>query len=48
MPPFKRKMLVLIGAIGVGREALVKRLISSVNRTILIIKDVRDFYPFIK
>jgi len=29
MPPFKRKMLVLIGAIGVGRDSLLKRLIKS-------------------
>ena len=34
MPPFKRKMLVLIGAIGVGRDSLLKRLI----------KTVRDFF----
>ena len=31
MPPFKRKMLILIGAIGVGREAIAKRLIATVN-----------------
>ena len=31
MPPFKRKMLVLIGAIGVGRDSLLKRLIKTVN-----------------
>ena len=30
MPPFKRKMILLIGAIGVGREALLKRLIKEV------------------
>lgn len=29
MPPFKRKMLILIGAIGVGREAIAKRLIAT-------------------
>ena len=31
MPPFKRKMLILIGAIGVGREAIAKRLIATVK-----------------
>ena len=31
MPPFKRKMLVLIGAIGVGRDSLLKRLIKTVS-----------------
>ena len=31
MPPFKRKMILLVGAIGVGREALLKRLIKEVN-----------------
>lgn len=29
MPPFRRKMLILIGAIGVGREAIAKRLIAT-------------------
>lgn len=42
MPPFKRKMLILIGAIGVGREAIAKRLITTVKLAMIfpIIKDI--------
>ena len=41
MPPFKRKMILLVGAIGVGREALLKRLIKEVNFFLSLVLKIR-------